>query len=183
MTKAGDVIENPVSGERVTFLATAADTGGRLVRAEVVIRGHGFVTGRIEHAHARQSERFELREGHVTFRVDGVERRVGPGEIVNVPPPHRHMFWNAEDEPATMILEVEPALNFETILETAFGLARDGKTNKDGVPSDPLQLAVLAASADGVYGNALQRAIVPALAFVGRLAGRRERYVRYSGPE
>ena len=182
MAKTGDVIENPVSGERVTFLATAADTGGRLVRAEVTVRGHGFVTGKTEHAHARQTERFELREGHITFLVDGAELRAGPGELVNVPPRHRHAFWNAEDEPATMILEVEPALNFETIMETAFGLARDGKANKNGVPADLLQLAVMTASADAVFGNALQRAMIGVFAFAGRLAGRRERYARYSGP-
>ena len=81
-----------------------------------------------------------------------------------------------------MILEVEPALNFETILETMFGLARDGKANKNGVSADLLQLAVIAASADAVFGSALQRAMIGVLAFVGRLAGRRERYARYSGP-
>jgi quercetin dioxygenase-like cupin family protein len=179
MVRAGDTIESPVSGERVTFLATAAETGARLVRADVEVRPHGFATGNVEHVHTRQEERFEMREGHVTFRIDGVERRAGPGEVVIVPAGHRHKWWNADDQPATFILEVEPALNFETILETMFGLARDGKVNRNGLPN-LLQLAVIAQSAEG-YRNAIERALLGVLAFVGRLAGYRDRYERYSG--
>jgi mannose-6-phosphate isomerase-like protein (cupin superfamily) len=179
VVRAGDTIESPVSGERVAFLATAAESGGRLTRAEVQVRPQGFATGNAEHVHARQEERFEMREGHITFRIDGAERRAGPGEVVIVPAGHRHKWWNADVQPATFILEVEPALNFETILETMFGLARDGKTNRNGLPN-LLQLAVIAESAEG-YRNRIDRALIGILAFAGRLAGYRDRYNRYSG--
>jgi len=43
----------------------------------------------------------------------------------------------------------------------------------------PAPFAVIAASADG-YRNPLERAIISVLEFAGRLAGRRERYARYS---
>jgi hypothetical protein len=39
--------------------------------------------------------------------------------------------------------EVRPALQFERMIETMFGLAADGKTNKKGMPN-PLRLAVIA---------------------------------------
>jgi len=38
---------------------------------------------------------------------------------------------------------VRPALQFESLLETMFALAVDGKTNKKGMPN-PLRLAVIA---------------------------------------
>jgi hypothetical protein len=38
---------------------------------------------------------------------------------------------------------VRPALQFEQLLETMYGLAADGKTNKKGMPN-PLRLAVIA---------------------------------------
>jgi quercetin dioxygenase-like cupin family protein len=179
MVRAGDTIESPVSGERVTFLTTAAESGERLTRAEVHVRPHGFATGNAEHVHRRQEERFEMREGHITFRIDGAEQRAGPGDVVAVPAGHRHKWWNADDQPATFILEVEPALNFETILETMFGLARDGKVNRNGLPN-LLQLAVIAESAEG-YRNPIERALLGILALGGRLAGYRDRYQRYSG--
>jgi mannose-6-phosphate isomerase-like protein (cupin superfamily) len=167
VVRPGDTIENPVSGERVTFLAAAAETGGRLARAEVHVRPHGFATGNAEHVHRRQEERFEMREGHVTFRIDGAERRAGPAEVVIVPAGHRHKWWNADDQPATFILE------------TMFGLARDGKVNRDGLPN-LLQVAVIVESAEG-YRNLIERALLGILAFVGRLAGYRDHYERYSG--
>ena len=39
--------------------------------------------------------------------------------------------------------EVRPAMQFEQLIETMFGLAADGKTNRKGMPN-PLHLAVIA---------------------------------------
>lgn len=137
----------------------------------------------VEHTHTVQEERFDVREGWLTFRLNGDVRRAGPGEEVVVPPGSRHSFWNAEDTYAVAILEVRPALNIETTFETMFGLARDGKTNAKGMPS-LLQIAVLSVAADGYVAGPpiwLQRSALRALAFVARRAGYRERYAKYSG--
>ena len=39
--------------------------------------------------------------------------------------------------------EVRPALKIESLIETMYGLAADGKTNRWGIPN-PLRLAVIA---------------------------------------
>ena len=54
-----------------------------------------------------------------------------------------HKFWNAGGDTLRFRAEVRPALEFESLIETMFGLAVDGKTNKKGMPS-PLRLAVVA---------------------------------------
>ena len=41
------------------------------------------------------------------------------------------------------VCEVRPALQFESLIETMFALAADGKTNKKGMPN-PFRLAVVA---------------------------------------
>jgi hypothetical protein len=41
------------------------------------------------------------------------------------------------------VCEIRPALQFESLLETMFALANDGKTNRKGMPN-PLRLAVIA---------------------------------------
>jgi hypothetical protein len=41
------------------------------------------------------------------------------------------------------VCEVRPALQFESLLETMFALAADGKTGRKGMPG-PLRLAVIA---------------------------------------
>jgi len=180
MARPSDVIENPVTGERMTFLKTQADTGGELLRLELQVRPHGFVLG--EHIHAVQEERYDVREGWLTFKLNGVIRRAGPGERVVIPAGTRHSWWNAEDESALAILELQPALNTETIFETLFGLARDGKTNAKGVPG-LLQLAVLVVASDSYVAGPpiwLQRFALGVLAFIARLAGYRERYAQYT---
>jgi len=54
-----------------------------------------------------------------------------------------HRFWNAGDDTLCFRAEVRPALRFESLIETMFGLAADGKTNGRGMPN-PFRLAVIA---------------------------------------
>ncbi len=78
------------------------------------------------------------------------------------------------------VCEVRPALQFESLLETMFTLAADGKTNRKGMPN-PLRLAVIArAHFDTVrLPNPpawLQKAGLALGAPFGRLLGYRETY-------
>ena len=141
MIRKGDVIENPVTGERLLFLETSRETGGEYVLVECTVQPNGFVAA--AHMHPYQSERFEIESGTVAFKLDGEEIVAGPGETVIVPAGSSHKFWNAGETEAVFVTEVRPALQFERLLETMFALANDGKTNKKGMPN-PLRLAVIA---------------------------------------
>jgi len=141
MIRTGDTIHNPVTGERITFLATAADTDGEAVVIETVVQPDGFVAA--AHVHPSQSERFAVAEGTLALKIDGQEKTLGAGDVAIVEPGQAHKFWNAGDEPVRFVCEVRPALQFESLLETMFDLAADGKTNKKGMPN-PLRLAVIA---------------------------------------
>ena len=57
----GQTLENPVTGERFTFLHTAASTGGELLAFELGLEPGGAVP--IPHVHPIQTERFEVRRG------------------------------------------------------------------------------------------------------------------------
>jgi mannose-6-phosphate isomerase-like protein (cupin superfamily) len=141
MIRKGDVIENPVTGERLLFLETSRETNGEYVLVEVTVQPNGFVAA--AHVHPYQTERFEIESGRVAFKVDGKEFVSGPGATVVVPAGASHKFWNAGETEARFVTEVRPALQFERLLETMFALANDGKTNKKGMPN-PLRLAVIA---------------------------------------
>ena len=141
MIRTGDTIHNPVTGERITFLATSADTDGEAVVIETVVQPDGFVAA--AHVHPSQSERFAVAEGTLALRVDGKEMTLEAGDVAIVEPGQAHKFWNAGDEPVRFVCEVRPALQFESLLETMFELAADGKTNRKGMPN-PLRLAVIA---------------------------------------
>jgi quercetin dioxygenase-like cupin family protein len=141
MIRKGQTIENPVTGERLRFLETSSETNGEYVLVETTVQPHGFVAA--AHVHPHQTETFEIERGTVGFRLDGEERVPGPGESVVVPAGSSHKFWNAGETEAVFVCEVRPALQFERLIETMFGLAADGKTNKKGMPN-PLRLAVIA---------------------------------------
>ncbi len=92
-------------------------------------------------------ERFEVISGTMEVRMGGRERRLERGQSGVVPKGVPHTFWNPGDEELRLLDELRPALNketmFETMFETYFGLARDGKAFKSGIPKNPLQAAVL----------------------------------------
>lgn len=140
MIRKGDTIRNPVTGERVTFLETAAETRGEAVVIDTSVAPGGFVAA--THVHPLQSERFAIVAGRAEFRVGEERLTADPGDVVLVEPGTPHRFRNAGDEELRFVTEVRPALGFETFLETMYGLAADGKTNRKGLPN-PLRLAVI----------------------------------------
>jgi quercetin dioxygenase-like cupin family protein len=141
MIRTGDTLSNPVTGERLHFVTTSADTDGEYVVVDVELEPNGTVAA--AHVHPYQSETFAVLEGTVAFKVDGKTAALGAGELAHVEAGSAHKFWNAGETTARFRTVVTPALQFEQLIETMFTLAADGKTNRKGMPN-PLRLAVIA---------------------------------------
>jgi mannose-6-phosphate isomerase-like protein (cupin superfamily) len=154
MIRTGDSITNPVTGETVTFQRTSADSDGEVVVALVTLERGGFAAGL--HVHPNQTETFRILDGAVGFRVGRGRLVATMGETVVVDAGTAHAFWNDGEGRARFLCEVRPALGFERLLETMFALARDGKTNRRGIPH-PLRLAAIADH----HRNDVQLPIVP----------------------
>jgi quercetin dioxygenase-like cupin family protein len=139
MAYAGQMVENPVTGERIVFRQTSADTDGELVAIDLALPVGGHVPG--VHIHPLQEERFEVTEGKMKFRY-GLRTIVAEaGETVVVPAGKIHNFAQYGDEPSQCRVEIRPALKMEQLFETTVGLAQEGRTNKKGMPK-PLDLAL-----------------------------------------
>lgn len=54
MARRGETIENPITGERITFVETARDTNGKLLVFEDCISPGGSIPGRMQHTHPLQ---------------------------------------------------------------------------------------------------------------------------------
>jgi quercetin dioxygenase-like cupin family protein len=139
MAVTGQVLDNPVSGERFIFSETTADTGGELLAVEFVVAPDGHVPG--AHVHPVQEERFEVMSGTMRFRKGRETVLAGPGDILVVPPGTAHRFANAGEGPAVVRVEVRPALRMEQLWETTVALAQEGRTFPSGLPR-PLDLAL-----------------------------------------
>jgi quercetin dioxygenase-like cupin family protein len=114
------------------------------------------------HHHPAQEERFTGISGTVRARIDGVERTIGPGETVTIPPGANHSFWNPSSEEAVLTWEVRPALNTEQMFED---LADAGSTLKQG-------LVLTRYKAEFRLASTPQRLLLDAIAPVAGLIGR-----------
>jgi mannose-6-phosphate isomerase-like protein (cupin superfamily) len=119
----GDVIVNPVSGERIVIRTTAAETGGELLRWELNLAPGGRVPS--AHAHPEQEERFTVIDGRLDFRLAGRPVSAGPGQTVAVPPGTVHSFANTGPVSARALVETRPALDMQALLETAAAMAQE----------------------------------------------------------
>ena len=72
---------------------------------------------------------------------DGQRSVLRAGEEAHIEPGVWHDWWNAGDVDAIVRVEITPGERFAHMIETLFGLAREGHVNKRGMP-DPLQLAL-----------------------------------------
>jgi quercetin dioxygenase-like cupin family protein len=146
MISPGQTLENPVTGERFTFIETAATTGGELLSFELGLRPGGAVP--IPHVHPIQSERFEVVDGRMRFRLGLRKVFAGPGEVVEVAPGVIHGFANAGDGEARVRVEVRPALEMEEMLAEVVAMAQAGGMSRRGMPRNLFDLALLARTYD-----------------------------------
>ena len=178
MARAGEVLENPVSGQRLVFRETSMETGGELLRVEAVYTTPTRSRPPV-HYHPHQEERFEVLSGTLRAVVDGEERSYGAGEAFTVPPGTPHEMWS-EEEGVRLDWQTRPALRTEGFFETVWGLARDGETDESGRPG-LLQAAVIARAYADEFRIAkppwpVQRVVYGVLDPVGRLLGYRAVY-------
>ena len=161
MAYAGQVLENPVTGERIVFRKTAADTNGEYAEIDLVLAPGGSVPG--THVHPKQEERFEVVSGRMKFRLGLRTIVAGPGEVVVVPAGRIHNFANAGDEPAQVRVQMIPALKHEELFETTVALAKEGRVDRRGMPK-PLELALFVERfADEVRAPVIPHALVMAV--------------------
>jgi mannose-6-phosphate isomerase-like protein (cupin superfamily) len=184
--RAGDVIWNPLTGEKAMIVESAAESGGARIVADLAVEAGGFVPGG-EHVHDHLAEHVEVRAGRVTFAFDGEERTLAAGEQFTVVPGTWHRWWNAGQEEVKVRVRVEPAMRFEEAILVVWGLCADGHTNADGRPS-PLFGALLATRYRPEVRfrqppDAVQRLLFPPLAVLARLRGLERTVDRYLDPK
>lgn len=185
MTQSGLWSHNVETGEIARLVVTPEDGQGDLLEAELWLMPGAAVVG--EHVHDTIAERFEVVEGRVGFRIDGVEREGGPGTVVEVPPGVAHDWWNAGGGKAFVRVRVEPATRFIDAIEALFSLANTGRTGRGGRPGPLWGAAVAHEYRDVLHFTRpplwLQRLLIPPLAALARRLGRDPRDPSLHGPD
>ncbi len=176
--EVGDVLENPVTRERAVVVELPWHNPERRAVSELTAYPGARVVG--EHLHPTLHERFTVLEGELTVLRDGQKSVLRAGETADIEPGVWHDWWNAGETDAVVRVEITPGERFYHLIETLFGLAREGHVNSKGMPS-PLQLALTATEFADVARfrrppAVVQRVVFGALAPIARRRGYRATY-------
>lgn len=124
------VVSEAGEGERlvlpfgeVLVRLSGADTAGALSVVEMRLAPR--TVGAAPHVHHGHQEYFEVREGELTFDLDGGSRTVGPDGVVSVPRGRAHGFRNQTDRWVTFVGMFTPA-GYEDYFRGVARLVRDG---------------------------------------------------------
>ena len=180
-SRTNNLYINPVTNERAVLLVSSADSGGELLRAEMWAPPGARVSA--PHIHPQQVETFEVRAGRLGVRYGEETRTAEAGERVEVAAGTVHDWWTVGTEPAHVLIEVRPALRFEDMIVTSWGLAAAGRTNSKGRPG-LLQLALLTEAFDDNIRFVspprwVQRGIAKVLGPVARARGLKSHYPEF----
>jgi quercetin dioxygenase-like cupin family protein len=179
----GEVWENPITRERATIVELPYRNQGGRATAELTVLVGGRVLG--EHRHPALIERFTVLEGELTVKLAGRTSVLREGKTSIVDPGVWHDWWNASDRhDARIRVEVTPGERFAHMIETVFGLARLGHTNRKGMPH-LLQLALFVQEFSDVIEfrsppPAVQRTLFAALTPIAHWRGYRATYPQLS---
>jgi quercetin dioxygenase-like cupin family protein len=174
----GEVWENPVTRERAVIVAVPwQNIQGRAVAETRALPG-ARVMG--EHLHPALHERFSVLEGELTMVRTGQRSTLHAGESAHIEPGVWHDWWNEAEVDAVVRVEITPGERFVHMIETMFGLAREGHVTAKGMPS-PLQLALTAQEFSDVIvfrkpPPRVQRVVFSALTPIARRRGYRATY-------
>ncbi len=134
MATQGQSLSNQVTGEKITWLETAADTQGQYLRFNFEVAPKGRVA--VRHIHPQQDETFEVSKGAFHIEVNGQTTVLVAGQKLTIPKGQPHSWWNDSATEATQLVTTFiPALKSETFFEQFFGLSNDGKTDAKGSPT------------------------------------------------
>ena len=147
------VYENPIIGDKVTFLKTADETNGEYTLVEVELKAGG---GNDLHYHRAFSEKFIPINGELGVQVGNQHKMLKAGESYTVNTGVIHKFYNSGDKPIKFQVELRPGHEgFEKCIQIGYNLAKDGRTRKNGIPKRFSHLAVLLTLSDtnlpGIY--------------------------------
>jgi quercetin dioxygenase-like cupin family protein len=104
MIEPGQTLYNPVTKERMTFLRTAAQTGGDHVLIELRSEQGGAVAA--AHMHPAQTETFQIVGGTLGAKVGRMKLEARAGETMIVDPGTGHKWWNARTSSCSAVRSV-----------------------------------------------------------------------------
>lgn len=132
MAHKGDILYNPFLRQTVTFIQTAEDTDGLLLKTDVTIAPGGSPLNAQMHVHPKQTEIVLVKSGVLVATIDKIKKLYRAGDVIYIAPgvPHKLEISGLAEE-LNFICEMKPALCTEILYEVVLALSQEGFQNKD----------------------------------------------------
>jgi quercetin dioxygenase-like cupin family protein len=158
-------VENPVTGEKATYVETSRETSGARTVMDFEVAGGGGVPA---HRHATHQEQIEVLDGEIEVTAGGATRRYGSGERAVLPPQTVHAWRNPSSGKLRARVTYTPGHpGFEAFFRVWCGLARDGAVRPSGLPRRFADLALLGALDPSLFSGPL-RLVAPLMRWTAR---------------
>jgi quercetin dioxygenase-like cupin family protein len=139
------VHENPVIKNRIEFKELCEETNGTRTVAEITLQKGGKVP---LHYHYEFSEYYEVLEGELKMQVGKEIKTLRKGDYVLIPIKIPHRYYNDSNAEVKFKVVIQPGnIGYQLLVSVLNGLGRDGKVNKDGLPTNWLIRGYLSVAA------------------------------------
>ena len=145
------IFENPLIKDRIMLVESSRETGGAYTLIEVELQPGG---GNSLHYHKSFAEKFTAVKGELWVDVGKQRICLQPGESATAPIDSLHRFYNPGDHAIIFQVKLTPGHEmFEHGLAIIYGLAKEGRVNKKGIPRKLDHMALLMSLTDtGIPG-------------------------------
>jgi quercetin dioxygenase-like cupin family protein len=136
-------------GDRVTFLATGAESHGNCFIVEGIIAPGG---GPPPHFHHSEDESFYMLEGSATFQAGGQTIHAEPGDFIHVPRGTVHSIKNEGPTSAKAIVIISPAgpTGMQQFFEESFHPVTDRSASPPLITDEMMKRMMAAAARNGM---------------------------------
>lgn len=139
------VHENPVIKNRIEFKELCEESNGTRTVAEITLRKGGRVP---LHYHYEFSEYYEVLEGQLKMQIGREVKTLNKNDYVLIPVKTVHRYYNDSDSEVKFKVVIQPGnMGYQLLVAVLNGLARDGRVNKDGLPTNWLIRGYLSVAA------------------------------------
>jgi hypothetical protein len=163
-------IENPVTGDRITFIQSPMMGEGDMLIFRCRLAPHA--KGSPAHVHEAVHETFLVEHGTMAVTLGGKARRtLTPGESIDLPPGTVHGFHNPSATEAWFVSTANPGIELEAFLRALYDLAACGRTDAEGNPKDVRDLAQILSKVDLIaegLPRSAQKIAIAVLTWLGR---------------
>jgi mannose-6-phosphate isomerase-like protein (cupin superfamily) len=178
------VFQDPMIKDKVTLIKTGEETDGDYILMEIEMSPG---SSKMMHYHTSFTEEFIPVQGILGVQIGKQKLLLRPGRKAVAQVDQSHRFYNPGKNPIRFTVRIAPAYeSFTDSLRINYGLAADGRTNKNGIPKKISHLAVLLELSDTRFSGFLSL-FQPVLRYWSRRALKkgisRELFQKYCCPD